>query len=56
MHMLLFTSTWCGSLCARQNLANLRPTERDFFIDNLRVRIHVIIVMIRWTGHAPWEF
>jgi len=30
--------------------------ERDFFIDNLLVRIHMIIVMIRWTGLAPWEF
>jgi len=31
-------------------------TEREFFIDNLLVRIHVIIEMIRWTGLAPWEF
>ena len=23
---------------------------------NLLVRIHFIIVMIRWTGLAPWEF
>ena len=30
--------------------------QRDFFIDNLLVRIHFIIVMIRWTGLAPWEF
>jgi len=29
--------------------------ERDFFIDNLLVRIHFIIVMIRWNGLAPWE-
>ena len=29
--------------------------EREFFIDNLLVRIHSIIVMIRWTGLAPWE-
>ena len=28
--------------------------EREFFIDNLLVRIHFIIVMIRWTGLAPW--
>ena len=32
-----------------------RP-EREFFIDNLLVQIHFIIVMIRWTGLAPWEF
>jgi len=29
--------------------------EREFFIDNLLVRIHFIIVMIRWTSLAPWE-
>ena len=28
----------------------------EFFIGNLLVRIHFIIVMIRWTGLAPWEF
>ena len=30
--------------------------QRQFFIDNLLVRIHFIIEMIRWTGLAPWEF
>jgi hypothetical protein len=30
--------------------------QRELFIDNLLVRIHFIIVMIRWTGLAPWEF
>jgi len=30
--------------------------EREFFIDNLLVRIHFILLMIRWTGLAPWEF
>ena len=30
--------------------------EREFVIDNLLVRVHLIIVMIRWTGLAPWEF
>jgi len=29
--------------------------EREFFIDNLLVRIHFVIVMNRWTGLAPWE-
>ena len=29
--------------------------QREFLIDNLLVRIHFIIVMIRWTGLAPWE-
>jgi len=27
--------------------------EREFCIDNLLVRVHFIIVMIRWTGLAP---
>ena len=30
--------------------------EREFFIDNLLVRIHFIIVMIRWTSLALWVF
>ena len=30
--------------------------QREFFIGNLLVQIHFIIVMIRWTGLAPWEF
>ena len=33
-----------------------QPHEREFFIDDLLVRLHFIIVMIRWTGLAPWEF
>jgi len=32
------------------------PSEREFFIDNRLVRIHFIIVMLRWIGLAPWEF
>ena len=36
--------------------ASWTRTEREFFIDNLLVQIHFIIVMIRWTGLAPWEF
>ena len=36
--------------------APARFTEREFFFDNLLVRIHFIIVMIRWTGLAPLEF
>ena len=30
--------------------------ERHFFIDNLLVRMHFIIVIVRWTGLAHWEF
>jgi len=29
--------------------------EPELFIDQLLVRIHFIIVMMRWTGLAPWE-
>jgi len=40
----------------RQRYRHLRRGgEREFFIDNLLVRVHFIIVMIRWTGLAPWE-
>ena len=31
-------------------------SERDFFIDNLLVGIHVIFEMSWRTGLAPWEF
>ena len=34
----------------------LRLAEREFFIDNLLVRVHFITEMIRWTGLAPCEF
>ena len=33
-----------------------RFREKVIFVDNLLVRIRFIIVMIRWTGLAPWEF
>ena len=33
----------------------LTGRERVFIIDVLLVRIHLIIVMIWWTGLAPWE-
>jgi len=42
-------------LLSRGGDADLRG-EREFFNDNLLVRVHFIIVMIRWTGLAPWEF
>ena len=37
--------------CSRGNVS-----EREFVIDNLLDRIQNIIVMIRCTGLAPWEF
>ena len=42
--------------CVREHAlahaASSSPRERS----NLLVRIHFIVVMIRWTGLAPWEF
>ena len=43
-------------LLLAQGVALAPCKEREFFIDNLLVRIRFIIVMIRWTGLAPWEF
>jgi len=42
------------SLCRPEMCVYCR-SKREFFIDNLLFRIHFIIVMIRWTGLAPWE-
>ena len=59
------------SWCANTSILNPQPSprivrsnngpsafypEREFFIDNLLVRVHVIVVMIRWTGLASWDF
>ena len=41
---------------ANASVVSTEQREREFFIDNLLVRIQFIIVMIRWTGLAPWEF
>ena len=30
--------------------------EKKICVDNLLIRIRFIIVMIYWTGLAPWEF
>ena len=37
-------------------LARYPAREREFFIDNLLVQIHLIIEMIWWTGRASWKF
>jgi len=42
--------------CGRWGGLGPSEPEREFFIDSLLIRIHFIIVMIRWTGLAPWEF
>ena len=42
--------------CVQWGVDTAPKVEREFFVHNLLVRIHFIIVMIRWTGLAPWEF
>jgi len=32
------------------------PQESELCIEDLLVRIHFMIGMIRWTGLAPWDF
>ena len=34
----------------------INPIEREFFVGNLLVRIHLIIDIIWLTGLAPWKF
>jgi len=50
---------WLWPHCILRSAMDLRALSAcrgRFFIDNLLVRIHFIIVMIRWTGLAPWKF
>ena len=51
-HRLLSTERGgVGRVQAKVSGATPRPrVKREFFIDNLLVRIHFIIAMIRWTG------
>ena len=39
-----------------QRAAGGNSRQREFFLDNLLVRIHLIMEVIRWTGIAPWKF
>ena len=45
-------------MCFGRNFVRqrLRSEKREFFIENLVIPIHCIIVMIWWPGLAPWEF
>jgi hypothetical protein len=64
----LFTKFRCSPQCALAlgamapsvnrnkritSVSSRSEREREFFIGNPLVRIHLIIVMIRWTGLAP---
>ena len=44
----------CEPLCVRQ--PHHIHLQRENFVDKLLVRHHLIVVMIRWTGLAPWKF
>jgi len=46
----------CGRPLEPLTPSPFRGVDREFFIDNLLVRIDFITVLIRWTGLAPWEF
>ena len=50
------SSSWMPSSVRILSAASVHLPEREFFTDNLLVRVHFIMVMIRWTGLAPWEF
>ena len=50
------SAAWRPSSGISSALCSLRACKREYFIDNLLVRIHFIIEMIWWTGLAPWEF
>ena len=45
-----------GYLQQARVFSRRRERAREFFIDNLLVRIHVIIEMIWWTSLTPWDF
>jgi len=42
--------------CKIRTLLGRGLVQREIFVDDLLVRIHFIIVMMRWTGLALWEF
>ena len=54
---LLKMKLWgCGTNPPAWGKQALGFTKREFFIDNLLVQMHSILMMNRWTGLAPWEF
>ena len=42
----------CDKASDETAFSTSKVREREFFIDNLLVRIHFVIVMMRWTGLA----
>ena len=44
----------CSALI--ESCPNWSYADLNLPIDNLLVRVHFIIAMIKWTGLAPWEF
>ena len=63
-HRLVYHPTLGSRVIKKKKISNVisfddvaacLEVEREFFIDNLLVRIRFTIVMIRWTGLAPWE-
>ena len=55
VHQIITVIKWIRT--SRLSTKNDHPcVEREFFIDNILVRIHFITVMIWWTDLAPWGF
>ena len=58
-HELLYHSTLGSRVLKKRKRRTMQVhphREREFFFDNLLVRIHLITEMIWWTGLAPWVF
>ena len=53
----LLTHGLLGLLPTRLSMLCRSPVimaAREFFVENLLVRVNLTIVMIMWTGLAPW--
>ena len=46
---------WPHATCRKSSMRH-SCGEREFLIDNLLIQLHFIIVIIKWTDLAPWEF
>ena len=47
---------FCGHTPPHTLSIAARSSSINFAVNNLLVRIHFLIVIITWTGFAPWEF
>ena len=54
-HRLLYHSTLGSRGIKKKTSTTPQRRREELCVGNLLVRVHCIIVMIRWTGLAPWE-